>query len=41
MFKEKLLKEALRRYAGEHVVNNVLAYGRKALSTDLREDPSS
>ncbi len=35
MFKEKLLKKALRMYAGEHVANNVLTYGRKALSTDF------
>ena len=31
MFKEKLLKKALKLYAGEYVLNNVLKYGESAL----------
>jgi len=31
MFKEKLLKKALKLYAGEHVLDRVLKYGEEAL----------
>ncbi|MDB5807843.1 MAG: adenylate/guanylate cyclase with integral rane sensor [Betaproteobacteria bacterium] len=34
MFKERLLKEALRVYAGQHVLDRVLALGEKALELD-------
>ena len=34
MFKERLLKDALRVYAGQHVLDRVLALGDKALALD-------